>query len=62
MVFVDREDELASLERWWALPNGRIGLLWGRRRVGKTALLQRFAATRRHIDVLAITAADIFDG
>ncbi len=41
--FVSREDELARLDQWWSAPNARPALLWGRRRVGKTALLQRFA-------------------
>ncbi|HEY4027276.1 MAG TPA: ATP-binding protein [Candidatus Dormibacteraeota bacterium] len=49
MSFVNRDRELTSLERWWSSPNGSLGLVWGRRRVGKTALLQRFAQTRRSV-------------
>lgn len=49
MVFVNRVDELGQLEQWADQPGGRLGILWGRRRVGKTALLQRFVEGRRNV-------------
>ncbi len=48
-VFVNRTEELSQLERWYREPRGRLGLVWGRRRVGKTALLDEFARSRKAI-------------
>jgi uncharacterized protein len=49
MLFVNRRDELDVLAQWYGRQGARLGLVWGRRRVGKTASLQEFARDRRHI-------------
>jgi uncharacterized protein len=49
MAFVNRQQELTALNDWWASPGGQLGLVWGRRRVGKTALIQHFAQGRRAV-------------
>jgi uncharacterized protein len=43
-MFVNRQEELARLEAWWSRPEASLGIVWGRRRVGKTALIEHFAA------------------
>ncbi len=45
--FLDREDELAALEEQWAGEGARYFVLWGRRRVGKTELLNRYVDGKR---------------
>ncbi len=47
--FLDRELELAELAQLWSAPGPQMYVLYGRRRVGKTALLRRFLADRRAV-------------
>jgi uncharacterized protein len=43
VAFIARDTELKLLEAWWSASGAGMGIVWGRRRVGKTALLQHFA-------------------
>jgi AAA+ ATPase superfamily predicted ATPase len=48
-MFVNRLEELDTLRRWWERPGAALGLVWGRRRVGKTSLLEEFAHGKRTV-------------
>lgn len=45
-VFVNREAELAVLEKAWRSSRAEFAVIWGRRRVGKTAMLRTFCQRR----------------
>jgi hypothetical protein len=44
--FVDRVEELAALERQWRSGSHAFVVVYGRRRVGKTRLLQEFTRNK----------------
>jgi uncharacterized protein len=58
MEFLNRTDELAALEQLWDARDARFFVLWGRRRVGKTELLTRFAEGRRALYFEATDATE----
>ncbi|WP_239679300.1 ATP-binding protein [Natronosporangium hydrolyticum] len=47
--FVNRTTELATLQKWFERPGPQLGVVWGRRRVGKTYLLAHWAKAKRAI-------------
>lgn len=49
MTFVDRERELAALEKFWRSERAECIPVTGRRRVGKTFLLEHFAQGKRAV-------------
>lgn len=53
MTFYDREAELDALETAYASPEAEYFVVYGRRRIGKTALLKEFCEDRPHIYFLA---------
>jgi hypothetical protein len=57
-VFVGREQELARLDQCYASNSFEMAVVYGRRRIGKTSLLTRFAQDK---DVLFFTALEQAD-
>jgi AAA+ ATPase superfamily predicted ATPase len=51
--FVNRENELNLLEEEWRKKYGRLIILYGRRRIGKTRLLMEFAKDKKGIFYIA---------
>ena len=56
--FINREAELAQLERQYAVDSGSLVVLYGRRRLGKTSLLRHFAADKPHCYFMADRAGE----
>ena len=42
-MFFGRKDELRAFDRLWALPGSSLAVCRGRRRVGKSSLVEEFA-------------------
>ena len=57
-MFINRADELAVLERAYRSERAELFVLYGRRRVGKTELLQVFCADKPHLFFVATLASD----
>lgn len=58
MNFFDRQDELRALAAAYREPGGSLFILYGRRRLGKTTLLRRFAQGRPAVYHMADRAAE----
>lgn len=58
MKFIDREEELAFLEREYAKKEASFVVLYGRRRLGKTSLATNFMANKPGIYFLATEEAE----
>ena len=56
-AFINRDHEIQYLEERWGLTR-QVALLWGRRRIGKSTLLQRFAEGKPNIFYQAIRGTE----
>jgi uncharacterized protein len=59
MEFIDRESELAALEKAWKGQEARLLVIYGKRRVGKTELIKQFIKDKPHIYFLGQRVNDI---
>src|SRR5260370_37724733 len=57
MTFLNRAAELAWLEEGWSSGKAEFRILYGRRRVGKSALLDEFARGKRDVLYQAVEGA-----
>ncbi len=55
--FLNREEELAQLDRWWTDRSRRLVAMYGRRRVGKSWLFRAFAHEKPAIVLVAEESA-----
>ncbi len=57
-MFINRESELEHLEQLYRSDRAELFILYGRRRVGKTELLQTFCQEKAHIFFIATLSSD----
>lgn len=57
-MFIDREAELGQLENLYRSGRAELFVLYGRRRVGKTELLQAFCGDKPHLFFVATLSSD----
>ncbi|HFD39296.1 MAG TPA: ATP-binding protein [Anaerolineae bacterium] len=57
-MFINREAELAHLERLYRSERAELFVLYGRRRVGKTGMLRAFCADKPHLFFIATLSSD----
>jgi len=53
-MFIDRTEELASLNERYNSGKYECAIIWGRRRVGKTELITEFVRNKKHIYFTAV--------
>ena len=51
--FIDREEEMMTLQNEYERPGSSLVILYGRRRVGKTALISEFIKDKNALFFLA---------
>ena len=57
-MFIGRERELAYLERLYKSDKFEFAVLYGRRRVGKTALISRFIEEKKAIYLMGVESSE----
>lgn len=58
MIFVNREEELSHLEEEFKKPGAKFVVLYGRRRIGKTRLIEEFIKNKEAMYYLAAQETD----
>ncbi len=59
MQFIDREKELAALEKAWQGDKAQLLMIYGKRQVGKTELIKQFIEDKSHVYFLGQRVNDI---